>query len=166
MNIKEIPTIQLIERIALFDDSVEIVDGLKDEADIFELETGEYAYYAKEGAEQIEGMWEILYEIKRRLTPIADKLEPQMRFNGSDYSHERDSSRLSTQYWDIYNLMRDSSRRTLHRIERLTGHPPASVSAQLRHMRKGRFGGHTVNKHYLGNGLYEYELIVNREVSK
>ena len=75
MSIKEIPTIQLIERIALFDDSVEIVDGLREEADMFELETGEYAYYAKEGAEQIEGMWEILQELKRRLTPIADKLE-------------------------------------------------------------------------------------------
>ena len=71
------PTIQLIERIALFDDSVEIVDGLRAEADIFELETGEYAYYAKEGAEQIEGMWEILYEIRRRLAPIAHKLRPQ-----------------------------------------------------------------------------------------
>ena len=86
-----------------------------------------------------------------------------MRFNGSDYSHERDSSRLSNQYWDIYNVMRDGKRRTLGTIEMITGHPPASISAQLRHMRKVRFGSNTVNKHYLGNGLYEYELIVNRE---
>ena len=86
-----------------------------------------------------------------------------MIFNGSDYSHERDSSRLSNQYWDIYNVMRDGKRRTLGTIEMITGHPPASISAQLRHMRKVRFGSNTVNKHYLGNGLYEYELIVNRE---
>ena len=163
---KEMTTIELIDRIALFDDSTEVVDGLRIEADWVEEITGEYAYYAREASEQIEGMWEILNELKRRLTPIEDKLEPQMRFNGSDYSHKRDSSRLSTQYWDIYNLMRDSSRRTLHRIERLTGHPPASVSAQLRHMRKDRFGGHAVNKHYLGNGLYEYELVINRETTE
>ena len=89
-----------------------------------------------------------------------------MRFNGSDYSHERDSSRLSTQYWDIYNVMRDGKRRTLQGISEITKHPPASISAQLRHMRKDRFGSHTVNKHYLGNGLYEYELIVNKESSE
>ena len=89
-----------------------------------------------------------------------------MIFNGSDYSHERDSSRLSTQYWDIYNVMRDGKRRTLQGISEITKHPPASISAQLRHMRKDRFGSHTVNKHYLGNGLYEYELIVNKESSE
>jgi hypothetical protein len=85
-----------------------------------------------------------------------------MIFNGSDYNHERDSSRLSTQYWDLYNLMRDGKRRTLQGISDLTEHPPASVSAQLRHMRKARFGGHTVNKMHVGNGIYEYELIVNK----
>ena len=89
-----------------------------------------------------------------------------MIFNGSDYNHERDGSRLSTQYWDLYNLMRDGERRTLNRIAIITGHPPASISAQLRHMRKVRFGSNTVNKHHLGKGLYEYELIINREVSK
>ncbi len=39
--------------------------------------------------------------------------------------------------------------------------PPASVSAQLRHMRKPRFGGHTVEREYVGDGLYNYRLIVN-----
>tara|TARA_R110000803_G_scaffold49843_1_gene103666 strand:- start:9 stop:278 length:270 start_codon:yes stop_codon:yes gene_type:complete len=86
-----------------------------------------------------------------------------MRFNGSDYNHERDVSRLSTQYWDIYNLMRDGRRRTLQIISNITNHPPASVSAQLRHMRKARFGSNIVNKSHVGNGLYEYELIINRE---
>jgi hypothetical protein len=86
-----------------------------------------------------------------------------MRFNGSDYNHDEDSQRLSNQYWDIYNLMRDGKCRTLQHISNITHHPPASISAQLRHMRKVRFGSNTVNKHHLGKGLYEYELIVNKE---
>jgi len=86
-----------------------------------------------------------------------------MFFNGSDYNHERDNKRLSNQYWDIYNLMRDGGRRTLQSIADTTGYPPASVSAQLRHMRKDRFGSNTVNKNHLGKGLYEYELIINKD---
>ena len=42
-----------------------------------------------------------------------------------------------------------------------TGDPEASVSAQLRHMRKERFGQHFVAREYLGNGLYSYALILN-----
>jgi len=86
-----------------------------------------------------------------------------MRFNGSDYESSRDDSRLSTQYWDIYNIMRDGKYRTLQFISDRACHPPASVSAQLRHMRKTRFGSHTVNKNHIGNGLYEYQLLVNKE---
>jgi hypothetical protein len=40
----------------------------------------------------------------------------------------------------------------------LTGAPPASVSAQLRHLRKPRFGGFTVEKRYLRDGLYTYRV--------
>ena len=67
MNIKETPTIQLIERIAIFDDSTEVADGLRIEADWVEEITGEYAYYAKEAAVHIEGMWELLQELKNRV---------------------------------------------------------------------------------------------------
>lgn len=85
-----------------------------------------------------------------------------MRFNGSDYVPARDNARLSSQYIEIFDLMSDGVYRSLRDIETLTGHPPASISAQLRHMRKKRFGGHTVDKRYLGSGLYEYQLHVNR----
>ena len=64
---KEMTTIELIDRIALFDDSTEVVDGLRIEADWVEEITGEYAYYAREASEQIEGMWEILQELKKRV---------------------------------------------------------------------------------------------------
>lgn len=82
-----------------------------------------------------------------------------MRFTGSDYDHERDSQRLSAQMHRVWALMRDMQWRDLMTISALTGAPQASVSAQLRHLRKPRFGGHRVEKRYRGNGHYEYRVI-------
>lgn len=87
------------------------------------------------------------------------------RFNGADYKHERDSARLTSQHADIFNLMADGEFRTLSQIATITKHPESSVSAQLRHMRKERFGSHEVNRRHILNGLYEYQLIVNIEVA-
>ena len=86
------------------------------------------------------------------------------RFNGDDYVHERDAPRLTGQIQKIFDLMKDSRWRTLNDIESVTNAPAASISAQLRHLRKQRFGGHTVEKRHRGegkNGLYEYSLKVN-----
>jgi len=88
------------------------------------------------------------------------------RFNGADYKHERDSSRLTNQHADIFNLMADGEFRTLSQIAKATGHPESSVSAQLRHMRKPRFGSHEVNRRHVLNGLYEYQLVVNTGIDK
>jgi len=57
--------------------------------------------------------------------------------------------------------MADGEFRTLGQISELTGHYESSVSAQLRHMRKPRFGSHQVNRAYKGKGLYEYQQVVN-----
>lgn len=80
-------------------------------------------------------------------------------FDGDDYQHERDHGRLSTQLLKILDLMRDGNWRTLHEIAEKTEAPEASVSAQLRHLRKPRFGSRTVERRYLGNGLYEYRVL-------
>lgn len=83
-------------------------------------------------------------------------------FNGSDYIPELDHGRLSSQYQRVFDLMSDSKWRTLEQIAQETGEPVASISAQLRHMRKPRFGSNTVNKKRVGeprNGLYEYQVI-------
>ena len=61
-------------------------------------------------------------------------------FNGSDYDPAIDTDRLRGQIRDIYDLMKDGRWRTLEEISQLTKHPQASVSAQLRHLRKERFG--------------------------
>jgi hypothetical protein len=87
----------------------------------------------------------------------------QVRFNGSDYEPKRDNERLLNQYKVIFDLMKDGVFRTLQDIEKATKFPAASISAQMRHSRKERFGSHTVNKKHLGNGLYSYQLIVNTQ---
>jgi hypothetical protein len=81
-----------------------------------------------------------------------------MKFNGSDYVHKRDAPRLTKQYERVLDLMQDGRWRTLSMIARETGDPESSISAQLRHMRKERNGGHTVNKSRMQGGLYYYRL--------
>lgn len=88
-------------------------------------------------------------------------------FNGPDYQPELDFSRLKNQLRDIRVLMSDGNWRTLSEIERVTGHPAASVSAQLRHLRKERFGSFVVNKRRSGDkrsGLFEYQVLPPRAV--
>lgn len=84
-------------------------------------------------------------------------------FNGSDYVPKFDDTRLRGQIKDIYELMKDGKFRTLREISDLTGHPEASVSAQIRHLKKARHGSHVVNKQPRGErekGLWEYQLKV------
>jgi hypothetical protein len=84
------------------------------------------------------------------------------KFNGSDYDPEFDDARLRGQIRRLWDLMLDGKWRTLCEIELVTGDPPASISAQLRHLRKKRFGKHTVNKRPRGeraHGLWEYQLV-------
>ena len=59
----------------------------------------------------------------------------------------------------IWDVVKDQKWRTLRQIADLTGDPEASVSAQLRHLRKPRFGGHMVEREYILNGLYKYRVI-------
>jgi hypothetical protein len=72
------------------------------------------------------------------------------------------TERLTGQLERIFTLMKDGVPRTLSDISLATGDPPASISAQLRHLRKPRFGSHTVHKEHVGGGLYTYQLIVNQ----
>ena len=86
----------------------------------------------------------------------------KIRFDGATYVPERDDERLTSQLGRIWNLMRDGQWRTLNQIADTTNDPPASVSSQLRHLRKVRFGAHTVARRYIGRGLYEYRLLINK----
>lgn len=89
-------------------------------------------------------------------------------FDGPAYEPKHDFARLTGQIRDIYQCMKDKRWRTLDEIHQATGHPHASISAQLRHLRKVKFGENTVDKRSRGdrgNGLYEYRLIVNNETA-
>lgn len=87
-----------------------------------------------------------------------------LRFNGPAYSPPLDRVRLTGQIKRIYILMCDGRWRALFEISDATGDPEASVSAQLRHLRKARFGLHAVERRRRGNpheGLHEYRLLIN-----
>jgi hypothetical protein len=70
-----------------------------------------------------------------------------------------DCARLEGQTRKIFDLMKDGCYRTLAEIEMMTGYPQASISAQLRHLRKLRFGGNQVDKRRRDGGQWEYQLI-------
>lgn len=84
-------------------------------------------------------------------------------FAGAGYVPERDDVRLSGQMLRIWNVMKDGKWRTLAEIELETGDPQASISADLRTLRKKRWGSHIVKRHHIKNGLHVYKLIPNEE---
>ena len=99
---------------------------------------------------------------------FTEQTEPhkfsKAKFHGPAYEAPLDQVRLSGQLLKIYELMKDGKWRTLQEISRLTGAPEASASAQLRGLRRGDNGGHTVDKKRLGEptvGLWTYRLIPN-----
>ncbi len=86
---------------------------------------------------------------------------PKAEFDGPEYQHTLDFVRLTGQIERVFRLMNDGKWRTLGEIERVTRDPQASISAQLRHLRKTKFGSHVVNKRRRGDrtsGLFEYSL--------
>jgi hypothetical protein len=94
-----------------------------------------------------------------------DLFTMQAKFNGPVYEARFDQKRLTGQILRVFGLMSDARWRTLSEIEAAIGDPPASVSAQLRHLRKQRFGAHTVEKRSRGErvtGLWEYKLLVQK----
>jgi hypothetical protein len=101
------------------------------------------------------------------LTDQDDKFKKD--FDGATYERKEDHARLFGQAKDIFNVMKDGMWRTLDEINTATNHPHASISAQLRHLRKHKFGSHVVSKRARGNrtsGYYEYQLLVNKNPIK
>jgi hypothetical protein len=93
---------------------------------------------------------------------IEAVLADRPRFDGATYEPRHDDARLTGQLRRIWDVIADGAWHTLHEIAAATGDPEASVSAQLRHLRKPRFGQHTVERRTRGlreHGLYEYRLV-------
>lgn len=88
-------------------------------------------------------------------------LNNEPKFDGDDYNHTRDYSRLKGQILDIFDLMKDGKWRSLAEIEEITGHGQSSVSAQLRNLRKDKFGSYKVERVHVQNGFYKYRLDIH-----
>jgi hypothetical protein len=91
-------------------------------------------------------------------TPSLFEVAP--RFDGAVYDPALDQQRLTKQLGRVYEVIRDGTWRTLDEIAMATGDPHASISAQLRHLRKARFGSHVIEKRRRQptSGLWEYRL--------
>lgn len=79
-------------------------------------------------------------------------------FDGAVYDRASDHSRLTGQILDVYEAMKDGQWRTVAEIEQLTGHPETSISAQLRNLRKKRFGAYAVDTRRRSGSLWEYRV--------
>ncbi len=81
-------------------------------------------------------------------------------FDGPEYVHGRDNDRLSTQLARVRGFMRGGEWQTLAEIADAIDDPITSISAQLRHLRKPRFGKWQVDRRQRGKSgaLYEYRL--------
>jgi hypothetical protein len=83
------------------------------------------------------------------------------KFDGSDYTPEKDDERLDKQIDRVKKACRSGVPMTLAAISKETGDPEASISAQLRHLRKEKHGAHTVDKIHISHGLYTYQVTLN-----
>ena len=87
---------------------------------------------------------------------------PILPLDGSDYDPALDGARLRDQILRVYSAMEDGGWRTLSEIAAITKDPEASISAQLRHLRKPKFGSYIVERRRRGlmtAGLWEYRLM-------
>jgi hypothetical protein len=80
---------------------------------------------------------------------------------GPAYDEKRDGSRVRHQQERIRDFMlAANSWKTLVEIHAALDYPEASISAQLRHLRKRQFGGYIVAKRRRsGKGTWEYRVL-------
>jgi hypothetical protein len=86
-------------------------------------------------------------------------------FDGDDYVADRDNARLTNQI-DKVRMYSSENNAGIYRVNECLvkqiaadlKQPEPSVSAQIRNLRKDRFGARTVNREYRGNGCYAFKL--------
>ena len=83
------------------------------------------------------------------------------QFNGSDYTPTLDDVRLHKQMDRVKQACQGGMPMSLAQIAKATGDPEASVSAQLRHLRKEKHGAHKVDKFHISHGFYLYRVTLN-----
>lgn len=83
-------------------------------------------------------------------------------FDGDTYEPESDYIRLKGQLGEVFEFMKDGAWHTIPEITNNVTGSPQSVSARLRDLRKDKYGGHTVERMSLGQGLFTYRLEVSK----
>lgn len=87
-------------------------------------------------------------------------------FDGKSYDNERDGRRLFPQLEAVKAEMRSGAWVTLtflhDQLALMHGvkASQAAVSARVRDLRKDKFGGYTVDRRYVANGVWEYRMAV------
>jgi hypothetical protein len=84
---------------------------------------------------------------------------------GPVFDKQRDGPRLRHQHEKILHFMiSQSGWTTLSEIRDALSYPESSISAQLRHLRKPKFGRYVVEKRRRHNGgLWEYRVLPPKE---
>lgn len=88
--------------------------------------------------------------------------KPRERTFGDSYVAEVDHDRIVTQMIRIRDFMLEQNKfLSLAEIEAALDYPQASISAQLRHLRKAKFGNYTVIKRRRTEtgGTWEYKVL-------
>ncbi len=85
--------------------------------------------------------------------------------DGETFEPARDRVRLDGQALDVWQFMADQKWHTPAEIEAGTGHNWASASARIRDWKKPKFGGYSVDRMWIGNGVFAYRLEVEKEKS-
>lgn len=83
-------------------------------------------------------------------------------FDGKTYDPKLDKKRLTTQLDKVWVIMQDGGWHSLGVLVEKCGGTEASISARIRDLRKLKFGGHTVNRRRIANGLFVYQLEVKQ----
>lgn len=91
---------------------------------------------------------------------------PHDDFDGDDFVQDRDGARLLTQFEAVQSIMGDGDWHTLGDVSQAAARlgvacPEASASAQIRNMRKARFGAAVIERRHVGNGLYQYRRVIS-----
>ncbi len=102
----------------------------------------------------------VAVSVEKTLAEAAPSLFDLIPTTDGPLLNADDHGRLHRQRQKVYDCMRDGVWRSLGEIAAATNSPEASVSARLRDFRKGKFGGHTVERRRVTAGLWEYRLIV------
>lgn len=78
--------------------------------------------------------------------------------DGATFDAARDQNRLDKQRDRVWAVLVDGLWHTSAEFEQRVGDNWASLSARVRDFRKAKFGGHTILRHCIGGGLWEYKL--------